>query len=110
VNPALQVAFPWPAGWGTWPFLSYAAVMLLFDEGFYTYLRDRMTVYTCSVSSRFLSAAALVYDEVLPFPPPPPSFLMTPFPVCPINLKAPHYSVLSFYKLHIFLVSLLYES
>lgn len=40
----------------------------------------------------------------------PPPLLMTPFPVCAINLKAPYYSVLSFYKLHIFLVSLLYES
>lgn len=37
--------------------------------------------------------------------------LMTPFPVCPTNLKAPHYCLLSFYKLHIFfVVFLLYKS
>lgn len=74
--------------------------------------KEQMTACACSVSSGFLSAAALRCDEALPFllPPHPPPLLMTPFPVCAINLKAPYYSVLSFYKLHIFLVSLLYES
>lgn len=125
-NPVLQVAFHWTSacGGGVWgsqerqvhglpPRASCgAATPWVHGKRGLVVLRNRRqrVRVLCLPGSCQLQHLGVMKHSLSSFLLTPPPLLMTPFPVCAINLKAPYYSVLSFYKLHIFLVSLLYES